>query len=105
MTPKMNLTKMDRKLKNSFYGVGNDIAALQNVQHELLRRIERLERMLMRKALQRQRTGNYVGNKHTGEVHTADCLLARSSEGHQQVLFPSRIDARRAGFSECICLA
>lgn len=102
----MNVSLMDKKLKNSFHAVMNDMIALENGQRELLRRVERMERMLMRSAVQQRSTEKtvYIGNVETREVHAPDCILARGMDGKNQMAFLSRHGARQAGFSECICL-
>ncbi len=103
----MDMNNFDQKLRTSFHFVQNDIIALENEQYELLRRVERLEKILMRQLLQRQRitASQLIGNRETREVHTPDCLLARSMNFRDQIVFPSRQQAMQYGFTECICLA
>ncbi len=102
----MNFNQLDRKLQHSFHFVQNDMIALQNKQHELLQRIERLERVLMRQAFQQRqpRVMQCIGNRETREVHAPDCLLARGMNFMHQIVFASKQDALRSGFSECVCL-
>jgi|GEM_PF-4617322 hypothetical protein len=102
----MKIHHLDRNVRSSFHFVQNDMIALQNKQFELAHKVERLERLFARQLLQRQQTvQQYVGNRETRELHAPDCLLARSMGSHQQIIFPSRQNALRSGFSECICLA
>ena len=102
----MKLHHLDRNVRTSFHFVQNDMIALQNKQFELSRKVDRLERLLARQLLQRTSSAQqYVGNRETRELHAPDCLLARSMGNRQQVIFPSRQNALRSGFSECICLS
>ena len=100
----------DEKIRTSFYYVQNDIISLENQQHELLERVERIERFLMRGGVQQQtqrqpqQVLEYIGNRETREIHAPDCLLARSTDARNQIIFESRQAALRSGFSECICL-
>ncbi len=102
----MNINNIDNKLRNSFHFVQNDIIALENKQHELLDRIERVERFLMRQAVQpvRKQVIEYVGNRETREIHKPDCILARGIDQRSQIVFASKHNALQAGFSECVCL-
>ena len=92
---------VEKKLGNSFYLVRNDMAALQNANYLLLKRIEALEYALAKRIVIRQ----YVGNRMTGEVHSAHCLLARSTDAQMQAVFNSVQAAKMAGYSACICLS
>ena len=103
----MNMKQLDQALRNSFHFVQNDMIALENQQYELLRRIERLEKALLRKAFQQQPVvlRELVGNVQTREVHASDCLLARSMNQRYHMIFSSKNAAREAGFTECVCLS
>ena len=101
----MKLNQIDQNIRTSFHFVQNDMIALQNKQYELLQRLERLERLLMRQNMQKPfRVSHYVGDRATREVHTPDCLLARSMDHMNQIVFESKQTATRAGFRECVCL-
>ena len=98
---------VEKRLRNSFHFVQNDIISLENRQQELLERVERIERLLMRQAFKpvnRQTAAYLVGNRDTREIHAADCILAKSMDMRSQIAFDSKHAALRAGFSECICL-
>lgn len=100
------MVTMDQKLRTSFHFVQNDMIRLENQQHALLERVERVERVLMGKAAMQSkaRSLEYVGNRETRELHTADCILAKSMDRRHQMVFGSKRDALISGFSECICL-
>jgi hypothetical protein len=99
-------TAIDNNLRTSFHHVANDIISLENTQHDMLRRLERLEKLLMTRSVPRQAASRgYIGNTTTSELHKADCILARSTETQSKIVFGSRHSARQAGFTECICLA
>jgi len=102
----MNIHQIDRNSRTSFHFVQNDMIALQNQQYELQQRVERLERLLMRQALQQRQSPSLqlIGNRETLEVHAPDCLLARSMNFTHQIVFASKHEALRAGFNECVCL-
>ncbi|MEK6839358.1 MAG: hypothetical protein AABX72_00285 [Nanoarchaeota archaeon] len=103
----MNIKHLDHKLQQSFHFVQNDMITLQNRNYELLQRVERLERALIQRAFQpqqRQQQLQLIGNRETREVHTPDCLFARSMNFSHQIVFGSKQDALRAGFNECVCL-
>ena len=102
----MNMQDIDLKLRNSFHFVQNDIIAIENKHQELLERIERVERILMRQAVQpaRKQVVEYVGNRETREIHKPDCILARGMDHRNQIVFASKQSALQSGFSECVCL-
>ena len=102
----MSMNHIDQNIRTSFHFVQNDVIALQNKQYELMQRVERLERLLMRQTMQQRtpRVLHYVGDRATREVHAPDCLLARSMDQMNQIVFESKQIALRSGFRECVCL-
>jgi len=106
MTPPLHDTLM-----RSFHFVKNDIIALENRQNALLTRIKHLEDAHHRLILAFNHTTalshasfRLIGDNITKEIHTEDCILARSADALNRRVFHSKLDAKNKGFNECICM-